>query len=200
LRVHDGIDGVVIHTVSLADVMPQPWRNGGGATQELLAWPATDNWQVRISVARIEQNGPFSAYPGIERWFTVVHGEGVTLRFADTAIVQHADTQPVRFKGEASPECELLNGATQDLNLMVRRADGDGAMRLVAAELPWISAAALRAAYTAQPAVLVVADRHETVLPANTLAWSHEAAHQRWHLTGGKAGTLLRAWWLAYSG
>ncbi len=190
---------IVIHIVPLAEVAPQPWRNGGGSTQELLTWPDAGNWLVRVSVATIEQNGPFSAYPGVERWFAVVHGDGVTLRFAATVIVQRSDTQPLRFDGATAPACELLNDATQDLNLMVRSADGHGAMRLVAAEVPWISAASLRAVYTAEPAVLVVADRLKTVLPANTLAWSDQAAHQRWHLAGTSVGTSLRAWWLAFS-
>lgn len=30
-----------------------PWRNGGGATRELLAWPYAEDWRVRISVALI---------------------------------------------------------------------------------------------------------------------------------------------------
>jgi hypothetical protein len=28
------------HTVHLADVPPSPWKNGGGTTRELLAWPS----------------------------------------------------------------------------------------------------------------------------------------------------------------
>ena len=155
---------------------------------------------MRISVAKIEQNGHFSAYPGVERWFAVVRGDGVTLRFGSIVNVQRADTQPLCFDGAIAPDCELLNDATQDLNLMVRSADGHGAMRLVAANVPWISAATLRAVYTAEPAVLVIADRLETVLPADTLAWSDDAAHQRWHLAGTGAGAPLRAWWLAFSG
>jgi environmental stress-induced protein Ves len=41
-----------------------PWKNGGGVTRELLAWPGGGDWQVRISVAEIEADGPFSSFPG----------------------------------------------------------------------------------------------------------------------------------------
>ena len=38
-------------------VAPQPWRNGGGRTRELLAWPDAQAWSVRISLAEIEAEG-----------------------------------------------------------------------------------------------------------------------------------------------
>ena len=37
--------------VRTADVAARPWKNGGGTTRELLARPAGDDWQVRVSVA-----------------------------------------------------------------------------------------------------------------------------------------------------
>ena len=51
------------HTVALADVPAQAWRNGGGTMRELLAWPDASDWQLRVSVAEIEADGPFSAFP-----------------------------------------------------------------------------------------------------------------------------------------
>ena len=39
--------------VQLADVAPQPWKNGGGTTRELLAWPDAASWRVRLSVAEV---------------------------------------------------------------------------------------------------------------------------------------------------
>jgi uncharacterized protein len=55
--------------VRTADVPAQPWRNGGGVTRTLLARPRGDAWQVRVSVADVAVNGPFSRFPGVERWF-----------------------------------------------------------------------------------------------------------------------------------
>lgn len=59
-------------------VEPQPWRNGGGTTRELLAWPrGAAEWQLRISVADITRDGAFSRFDGIDRGFAVVDGAGV---------------------------------------------------------------------------------------------------------------------------
>ncbi|MDP3170391.1 MAG: HutD family protein, partial [Polaromonas sp.] len=46
--------------IPLEDVAPTPWRNGGGVTRELIAWPTPQDWDWRISVAEIEKDGPFS--------------------------------------------------------------------------------------------------------------------------------------------
>ena len=51
----------MIHLVDSTLVAPQPWRNGGGSTRELFTWPGgTAPWQLRISVADIDQNGIIS--------------------------------------------------------------------------------------------------------------------------------------------
>ena len=67
--------------VALADARraAAPWRNGGGVTRELLrlaARPATGS--VRVSVADIEADGPFSPFPGVERWFAVLRGRAAS--------------------------------------------------------------------------------------------------------------------------
>ncbi len=184
----------MIRTVQLDDVPQQPWRNGGGSTQELLTWPAAADWVLRISVARIDAGGPFSAYPGIERWFAVVGGEGVVLRFAARRAMLSAGSEPLRFDGAAAPQCDLLDGPTQDLNLMVRSDAGRGGMALVAAGEDWVSTAAVRAVFTAAAATLHVDGSELLELPAGTLAWSDRAADQIWRLQADNGAA--RAWWL----
>ena len=183
-----------MHCVQLRQVPPQPWRNGGGSTQELLAWPTAADWLLRISVARIESNGPFSAYPGIERWFAVVGGEGVVLRFAQRRALLSAGSEPLRFDGAAAPQCELLDGPTQDLNLMVRSDAGRGGMALAIADEDWHSTAAVRAVYTAEAVTLKIEGSEPQALPAGTLAWSDNAADQTWRLHAMQGAA--RAWWL----
>ncbi|MDP3224966.1 MAG: HutD family protein [Rubrivivax sp.] len=187
----------MIHTVSLAQVTPQPWRNGGGVTQELLAWPAAEDWQVRISVARIDRNGPFSAYPGIERWFTVLQGEGVVLRFANRRAMLSAGSEPIRFEGASAPGCELLDGPTEDLNLMLRSSAGRGGMAVVRAGDSWQVNATVRALFTLDELTLHVDDLPPLTLAAGTLAHSDQAAQQRWRVTAGVARP--RAWWLHFN-
>ncbi len=185
-----------VHLVHLKHVPLQPWRNGGGVTQELLAWPAGADWLFRISVARIDSSGPFSAFPGIERWFTVLSGEGVVLRLGGRRTMLTVGSEPLRFEGAAAPGCELLDGPTQDLNLMLRSDVGRGAMRVAQSGEHWDSDAPLRAVFVSDAATLHVNQQPPLALPAGTLAWSDQAAQQTWHL----APTIPQAcaWWLHF--
>ena len=65
--------------VDASTATPVPWKNGGGVTRELLRLPAGsgEDWTLRISVADIAADGPFSPVPGITRWFAVLTGAGV---------------------------------------------------------------------------------------------------------------------------
>ena len=78
--------------IPLEEVAPSPWRNGGGVTRELIAWPTPQDWDWRISVAEIEKDGPFSRFEGVERWFAVLGGAGVRL----TLDGQHARADGAR--------------------------------------------------------------------------------------------------------
>jgi uncharacterized protein len=119
----------MIHTMRSADVAPQPWKNGGGRTRELLAWPHTDDWLVRVSVAEIEVDGPFSALAGIDRCFAVLEGAGVVLSLPHGRVRLGAHDDAITFAGEAAPMCHLIDGPTRDLNLMVRRGAGIASMQ-----------------------------------------------------------------------
>ena len=66
-----------VRAIHVDEVAPQRWRNGGGFTRELLAWPAVEAWRLRVSVAEVESDGPFSSFPAVERWFAVLDGNGV---------------------------------------------------------------------------------------------------------------------------
>ena len=111
---------LVWHTVSLADVAATPWRNGGGVTRELVAWPPQGEWQWRMSVAVVEASGPFSRFEGVKRWFAVLGGAGVTLDIDGERCTLTTESAPLAFDGAAPTDCQLLNGATQDFNLMLR--------------------------------------------------------------------------------
>ena len=117
--------------VDASAATPAPWKNGGGVTRELLRLPVAskdadqDDWTLRISVADIDADGPFSPFPGITRWFAVLDGAGVRLRFAERTLAVLPGEAPLRFDGADAPDCALLHGPTRDLNVMVRsdRAD-----------------------------------------------------------------------------
>ena len=187
----------MMQTQLLARAHEQTWRNGGGSTRELLAWPTPVNWQLRVSVALVRQDGPFSAYPGVQRWFAVLSGDGVLLQRDGQSVMLTPESDPLQFDGATAPECKLLGGATQDLNLMVLQEAGEGRMLQVQPEEEWLSPSAWRAVYTPLAAMLQVDDADAARLAPGTLAWSEHAAHQRWRLR--TEGSNATAWWLQFS-
>jgi environmental stress-induced protein Ves len=136
-------------------------------------------------VADIERDGPFSAWPGVQRWFQVLQGEGVELDFAGQPRRLTPDAPPLAFDGTAAPGCRLLGGTTRDLNLMLRR--GSGGLHPASAGQP----ACAVALFAAEPAVCVAADGRRTPVPALALLWWGHAPPPTLH---GEA----RAWWIAY--
>jgi environmental stress-induced protein Ves len=160
------------HRIFLDSVAPTAWRNGGGMTRELVVFPVREHWHWRMSVARIEQDGPFSSFEGIERWFAVISGGGVRLIVGETIHALTPDSPPLSFDGGVATRCELVDGSTQDFNLMVR--EGRGRMERVTGSVAlavasgsgvalWSGDHAARATF--EGATLEIAPR--------TLAWRH---------------------------
>ena len=108
------------NVVRLDDVPPVPWRNGGGITHELAAQPDAANWVWRASVAEVSSDGPFSRFEGVRRWFCVISGAGVRLGLRGAIETLTTQSEPFAFDGAAAPHCWLVNGPTQDFNLMTR--------------------------------------------------------------------------------
>ena len=98
------------------------WRNGAGWTREIAAEPEGGAWTWRLSIAEIEQDAPFSRFEGVDREIVLLSGNGVRLRF-DDGNVQALEPPHgrLRFAGEAGVHGELIDGPTQDFNLMWRR-------------------------------------------------------------------------------
>ncbi|ETV92792.1 hypothetical protein H310_13012 [Aphanomyces invadans] len=109
--------------VGVADVPPAPWKNGGGVTRQLVAWPVgVPEWTIRVSIADVEQDGPFSSFEGIRRWFGILEGVGVNL-FGSMDIV--VGDPLYEFDGGLAPSCTLLEGHNvRDFNVMLREAPG----------------------------------------------------------------------------
>ena len=106
--------------IRCADVPDQPWRNGGGITRELLAWPPGSDWQLRLSVADIQADGPFSVFEGVQRWFVVLQGEGVALQVAGQPHCLTPSSAPLCFSGDVSTSCHLLDGPTREAYIAER--------------------------------------------------------------------------------
>lgn len=175
------------------DVPPVPWRNGGGVTRELLVWPERDDWRVRVSVAEIERDGPFSAFPGVERWFAVLKGAGVELDFGGRPVRLTRTDAPLRFDGAEAPGCRLIDGPTRDLNLMLRGLPGRLAVVEDAAD--WQPGAAAAGLFTAV-AGTCTADGQSHDVPAYALLWFARAP-QRLRFTAGERPAASTGWWIA---
>ena len=103
------------------------WKNGAGWTSEILKVHDseerdTNDWAWRLSIAEIETDAPFSAFPGVERELVLLSGNGLRLRFADgTAHDLLPPHDKLRFAGERVAHGELIDGPTRDFNLMWKR-------------------------------------------------------------------------------
>ncbi|MFM0251265.1 HutD/Ves family protein [Paraburkholderia sediminicola] len=117
-----------------ADLVAAPWKNGGGVTREVAAFPegaGLDAFVWRVSVADVAQAGPFSRFAGIDRTLVLLSGAGMLLdeKVETSTTNTLALTQPLdlaRFAGEAQIDARLVDGATRDFNLMVRRGAAVG--------------------------------------------------------------------------
>ena len=199
--------GALPQVVVAESIAPQAWKNGGGQTRELLAWPLGGDWKMRVSRADIASDGPFSAFPGVERWFVVLEGAGVRLHFPDTDHDLRVGDAPLRFDGALAPGCSQIEGATQDLNLMVR--DGHGGMMPVQAGALWPPAWAINGLYARVAGLWQChhADGREQslALPAHSLLWTQAGTDpcdaQHWQFSPTHSGTgadLAAGWWIGY--
>jgi hypothetical protein len=200
--------------IALADVPAQPWRNGGGLTRELLtlaATPSADDspshapWQLRLSVAEVEADGPFSSFVGITRWFAVLRGDGVMLDIDGRPHRLAPGDEPVRFDGAAATACRLLGGATRDLNLMLRSDDagntppGAGLYTARSGQSWRPDGAGACGVYSAHAASCRADDRL-IELPADTLAWFDTAPAALTLIAKDTAAPLIACWIAAGTG
>ena len=104
-------------------IVPTPWKNGGGTTREIAVWPpgaGMDTFDWRISVADIAMDGPFSAFPGIDRQIVLIDGAGVHLQAHDDSFchkLRHLG-EPFAFSGDSAVHATLIVGPTRDLSLI----------------------------------------------------------------------------------
>lgn len=187
----EGVQDMSWMRITADEVAPTPWRNGGGRTRELLAWPHANDWKVRISVADIDKDGPFSAFPGVDRWFGVLSGKGVHLM---GRYLRQGDGI-LAFRGEEAPDCVLIDGPTQDFNAMHRR--DAGVFRVLPADRPVIPAGATWLGLFTERGGMLVHGHRSVPLAPHTLAWCESPAAQSCVFDDGDQHGP--AWWLVWS-
>lgn len=173
-----------LHIVSTDDLKPVRWKNGGGWTYELLAWPQPQDWSLRISVADIESDGPFSSYPGVDRFFAPLTGEGVLLSIDGDEHRLDAQSTLHGFKGEAATHCRLLGGATRDFNVMLHRNRAELSWHPLGEAAPLLAGAHWSGLFSVGGGRVREVGGEWQPLPELSLAWSESATPLQSRLKG----------------
>jgi environmental stress-induced protein Ves len=112
--------------IAFASLAPVPWKNGGGSTTEIAIEPPgalLSDFDWRVSLATISQNGPFSLFPGVDRTLVLVEGPGMVLDVDNSGrFVLGEDEVIIEFAGELAIQATLNGAPTIDFNVMTRRA------------------------------------------------------------------------------
>ena len=101
-----------------------PWRNGMGVSWEIASFKpeGAADFSWRFAKARIDRDVPFSIYPGMDRVFMQISGNGLDLEFEGGRVLQvHESFVPHSFACDVPLNCKLRDGPCFDLNLFTAR-------------------------------------------------------------------------------
>jgi environmental stress-induced protein Ves len=115
---------MIVRVIRNEDLVRVPWKNGGGTTAEVAAFPegsGFDTFGWRISMADVAADGPFSVFQGIDRTLIVVEGNGIELDVEGIAYPLDRTSPKLSFSGDDITTGRLLSGPIRDLNIMTRR-------------------------------------------------------------------------------
>jgi len=140
----------VVRSIAYDGYRRMPWRNGLGVTREIAREPqAGEHFAWRLSLAQIEHDCDFSAYPGYRRALVLVSGDRLRLRFQGHGGRSLTPARRcVRFEGEWRTRCAVPEGPCTDLTLIVRDAAGARSPAVVEAPKVLRVAATRRVAFS----------------------------------------------------
>lgn len=116
----------MLNIIDKTQFVQTPWKNGKGVTTELAISDGgtLDNFDWRISIATVSENGAFSDFTGVERNLFLIAGNGIELHHELNGIgktdrlvnlLEHSS-----FYGSSKTTGTLVNGEIFDLNLMTK--------------------------------------------------------------------------------
>ncbi|MEP6565630.1 MAG: HutD family protein, partial [Mesorhizobium sp.] len=81
-----------------------------------------DDFDWRVSMARVDSGGPFSGFTGVDRTLAVLEGEGIVLDISGRppATLTRVSA-PLAFPADVPTSAALIAGPITDLNVMTRR-------------------------------------------------------------------------------
>ncbi|WP_286266775.1 HutD/Ves family protein [Thalassotalea atypica] len=103
-----------------------PWKNGLGHTLELAISPGgtINDFDWRLSIATVAQNGVFSNFSGYSRKLVLISGQGVSLTHDKKQTDELSDLlQYSCFDGGAQTMSLLHGGPIDDFNVMVKQGN-----------------------------------------------------------------------------
>ena len=100
-----------------------PWKNGGGITTEIyrMAGIEAEDFVFRLSMAHIENDGPFSRFDGYDRHLILLQGNGCILDSNGKQLALTNSSKPYSFAGERKIDCRLIEGPVIDFNVIISR-------------------------------------------------------------------------------
>lgn len=115
----------MIKIIPSADFVTTPWKNGKGITTELAISPngTLENFDWRLSIASVSENGLFSNFSGYLRNLVLIEGQGITLIHNENTrdeLIEVLDF--TTFDGGSSTYGEITQGAIKDFNIMTASA------------------------------------------------------------------------------
>ena len=101
-----------------------PWKNGLGETTELAIndGGSLDNFDWRLSIARVINDGVFSDFSGYQRNLVLISGQGIMLKHdgkISDNLVNLLDI--ARFDGSCETYGKLSAGAIKDFNIITNK-------------------------------------------------------------------------------
>ena len=121
----------MIVPVQLSTLPVTPWKNGAGETREIVCVPSPDApFLWRASIATLQNDGPFSCFPDVDRVITLLTGQPLRLKGED---IDHplALWQPWAFAGEWPLRSEGIREPGLDFNIMTQRSRAAAELRVV---------------------------------------------------------------------
>ena len=101
-----------------------PWKNGLGHTTELAinSGGNLDNFDWRLSIASVVNDGDFSNFSGYQRNLVLIEGEGLILDHRNGDIDELTNLLDIsHFDGGSKTHGSLVNGGIKDFNIMTKQ-------------------------------------------------------------------------------
>ena len=154
--------------IPYAGLSPVPWKNGGGSTTQIAVFPPDagfEDFDWRVSLATIAEDGAFSEFPGVERTLALVDGHGMTLEIDERPVLLTRADPVAAFDGESRVVAKLNRGPSTDFNVMTRieRCYHQFGRRVLSGESRFIARAPVTVLFLAEGDSLELCSDHHRI-------------------------------------